>query len=195
MKIGILGGTFDPPHLGHLWLARTARQQLALDEVYLMPAAQNPLKRFKADAAPKHRLAMVEAMVKGEEGLAVSDAELTRGGPSYAVDTLDEFQMVMPGDYWFIMGADALASVEQWKNPAKLSRLCRLAVALRPPTTETQLLARIPELFKDKVNLVHMAPTEISATEIRERASRNLSLGGYVAPPVAAYIQKHKLYL
>ncbi|RYG37350.1 nicotinate (nicotinamide) nucleotide adenylyltransferase [bacterium] len=194
MKIGILGGTFDPPHLGHLWLARTARQQLGLDEVYLMPTSQNPLKRFQATAGPKHRMAMVQAMIEGEPGLASSDAELTRGGPSYTVDTLEEFQMVRPADYWFIMGADGLATLENWKSPQKLARLCRIAVALRPPMTESQLLVRIPELFKDRFDLVHMAPTEISATEVRDRAFRHLSLGGYVTPAVAAYIQKHKLY-
>ncbi|RYG45989.1 nicotinate (nicotinamide) nucleotide adenylyltransferase [bacterium] len=194
MRIGILGGSFDPPHRGHLRLARAAQSALELDEVIFLPAARNPLKPSRTTASADDRLEMVKLLIHGESAFSVSDMELTRGGMSYTVDTLGELHMVRPAEYWFIMGADGLATLENWKNPNRLAKLCRLAIALRPPMTESQLLVRIPELFKDRFDLVRMAPTEISATEVRDRASRNLSLGGYVSPAVAAYIQKHKLY-
>ena len=110
MKTGVLGGTFDPPHYGHLELAKAAKAQLGLDEVMFVPANRNPLKTRKT-ASAKHRLRMVELEIEDEEGLSVSDIEITRGGPSYAVDTLEELKMVRPGEYWFIVGADALETL------------------------------------------------------------------------------------
>src|SRR4051794_25149699 len=103
MKIGILGGTFDPPHTGHLSVARAALEQLELDEVLFLPASRNPLKSRKVVTPAKHRLGMVEALVRNEEKMAVSDMELTRGGISYTVDTLGELHMVQPAEYWFLM--------------------------------------------------------------------------------------------
>src|ERR1700722_59500 len=108
MRIGVLGGTFDPPHLGHLALARAALRQLELDEVLFLPANRNPLKTGKGGTPAKHRLAMIDLMLKNEPTMAYSDMEITRGGPSYAVDTLNELHAVRPAEYWFLMGADSL---------------------------------------------------------------------------------------
>ena len=98
MKYGVLGGTFDPPHLGHLEMAQAARAALGLDEVVIVPANRNPLKTRQASPA-KHRLKMCSLMAAGEEGLTVSDVEITRRGPSYAVDTIEELRMARPGEY------------------------------------------------------------------------------------------------
>src|ERR1041384_5745403 len=102
MKIGILGGTFDPPHNGHLAFAEAAVQTLELDEVLFIPANRNPLKPEKRQASAKDRLEMVRLMVEGKPQMAVSDIEIRRGGPSYAVETLDELHFVSPAEYWFL---------------------------------------------------------------------------------------------
>lgn len=194
MKIGILGGTFDPPHAGHLALAQSALQQLGLDEIIFLPANRNPLKSTKASVSGKHRVGMVEALIRHESQLAVSDMEITRGGTSYTVDTLGELMMVRPAEYWFLMGADALKGLPDWKNPQRLMRLCRLGVAVRPPMSEGDVLARIPEEFKEKVDLIRMSPMDVSSTDIRDRLQRNRSVSPQVPNDVLKYIHTHQLY-
>ena len=193
MRIGILGGTFDPPHAAHLALAHAAIEQLSLDEVIFMPVARNPLKH-KAIATAKQRMAMVEALLANEKQMAVSNLEIVRGGKSYAVDTLEELQVAQPAEYWFIVGADALKDLKDWKNPDRLLKLCRLAVAVRPPQTEADVRARIPEEYKDRIDLVHMPPMEIASFDIRDRIAREKTLGTMVPEPVLRYIRQNELY-
>lgn len=194
MKIGILGGTFDPPHAGHLALARAALAELQLDEIIFLPAHRNPLKTRKVTTSGKHRLGMVEALIRNEPQMAVSDMELTRGGVSYTVDTLGELQMVRPAEYWFLMGADALKGLPEWRNPQRLMKLCRLGVAIRPPMTDGDLAARVPEAFKDKVDIVHMPPMDVSSTDLRDKLSRNANTNPHLTADVLKYISTHQLY-
>lgn len=194
MKIGILGGTFDPPHAGHLALAHAALDQLGLEEIIFLPANRNPLKTNKAFASGKHRVGMVEALIRQDSRLAVSDMEITRGGTSYSVDTLGELHMVRPAEYWFLMGADALKGLGDWKNPQRLMRLCRLGVAIRPPMSEGDVIARIPEEYKDKVDLIRMSPMDVSSTDLRDRLKRNRSVSPSVPSDVLKYIHTHQLY-
>src|SRR4051812_6215204 len=177
MRIGILGGTFDPPHAGHLALAGQAIEELQRDELLTPPAARNPLKRVTNSPA-KHRLEMVRRMVEGEPKMAVSDIEISRGGVSYMVETLMELQMVKPGEYWIILGADTVRSFEKWKNPAKILKLCRLGVAIRPPMNETDVTARLTPEVRERIDMIHMKPIDISATTIRDKVSKgaNISL-------------------
>src|SRR5688572_22898053 len=148
MRIGILGGTFDPPHSGHLTFAQAALETLDLDEVIFMPAHRNPQKRNRSVASARQRLDMVRRLVGSHPNLSVSDLEITRGGPSYSVETMAELQHARPAEYWFLVGADALKGFPTWKQPQRLMKMCRLGVALRPPTTKMQVLASIPEEFK-----------------------------------------------
>lgn len=193
MKIGILGGTFDPPHVGHLALARAALEHLELDEVIFMPVAKNPLKH-KSIASTKKRLEMVELLLESESRMAVSNLEIVRGGQSYAVDTLEELSVAQPADYWFIVGADVLKDLNQWKNVDRLLKLCRLAVAIRPPQTEVDVKARIPEEFRDRVDLIQMEGMDVASFEIRDRLARNKPLGTMVPEPVLEYIRQNELY-
>jgi nicotinate-nucleotide adenylyltransferase len=194
MRIGIFGGTFDPPHSGHLALARAAIDQLQLDELIFLPANKNPLKKSASQTPAKHRLAMVQKMIESEEKMAVSDMEITRGGVSYSVDTLGELQMVRPAEYWFIMGADAVKGLPDWRNPQRLMKLCRLAVAVRPPETAETVMMRVPAEFRDKTDVITMSPMDISSTDIRNRIERGLPVTAWVAPGVAKFIQENKLY-
>lgn len=194
MRIGILGGTFDPPHIGHLELARAARDQLQLDEVIFLPAYRNPLKRVKS-APAKQRLEMVQRMVADEPKMSVSDIEISRGGASYMVETLMELQMVKPGDYWLLLGSDALKGFEQWKNPHKIVKLCRLGVVLRPPTVESEVTGRLGPDLKDRVDLVPMKQVDMSATEVRDRLSKRSKLvAPFLSPAVLQYIKQNHLY-
>lgn len=193
MRIGILGGTFDPPHLGHLHLAEAALKQLALDEVILMPANRNPQKEA-AVASGKHRLAMAKLIVSGNDKLAVSDLEITRGGPSYAVDTLSELHMAKHADYWFLVGSDALKGLPDWKQPQRLVRMCRLGVVLRGTMIESQALASIPEDYRPYVDIIRMDRVDISGTELRKRLAEGLAVAPWITPEVIQYIRENGLY-
>jgi nicotinate-nucleotide adenylyltransferase len=188
-----LGGTFDPPHEGHLAIARAAISQLELDEIIFMPVARNPLKR-KPIATGKQRLAMTKLLLEDEPKVAISDLELSRGGKSYAVDTLEELQAAQPADYWFIVGADALKDLDKWKQLDRLLKLTRLAVAVRPPLTETQVVSRIPERIRDLVDLVKMSPVDIASFDIRDRLARQKPVAPLLPDRVIDYIRQNDLY-
>jgi len=194
MRIGVLGGTFDPPHSGHLALAEAAVKQLELDDLLFIPANRNPLKSLKTSTPAKHRMAMIERLIENQPQMACTDMEITRGGPSYTVDTLSELQMVRPGEYWFIMGADALRGLANWKSPARLMKMCRLGVAVRPPLIVADVLVKLPEDFKGKVDIIHMPSLDISSSELRNRLHRGQTVDNRISPEVLQYIHTHKLY-
>jgi nicotinate-nucleotide adenylyltransferase len=194
MKIGILGGTFDPPHYGHLRVAEAAIESLQLDEIILLPASTNPFKQGRRATPAKQRLEMTQLLTKHHPKIAISDMEMTRGGVSYTVDTLGELQMVHPGEYWFILGADSLKSFPDWKNPHRILRLCRLAAAVRPPATKEEMLRGFPSEFIDKLDWLEIEPTDISSTQIREKIVKGHSIDRLTTPEVVDYIKKNKLY-
>ncbi len=193
MRIGILGGTFDPPHFGHMTLAKAAQETLGLDEIIWMPAFQNPLKNKRATPA-KHRLEMVRLAVAGESSMAVSDLEISRRGLSYAVDTLSELQYVNPAEYWFIVGADSLKTLEKWKQPERLLKMCRIAAAMRPPINVDETLLLLHPDLRPMIDLIEMKPLECSATDIRDNLAKGRSIERWVSKPVIKYIEEHKLY-
>jgi nicotinate-nucleotide adenylyltransferase len=196
MRIGILGGTFDPPHLGHLAVAKAALEQLQLDEVMFMPANRNPLKTRRVETSADDRLGMIEAMVRGadESRLSLSDLEITRGGPSYAVDTLSELHMARPADYWFLLGSDALRTIGEWKQPHRLMKLCRLGVVMREKDTDDQIIARIPEEYRASVDLIRMPTVDVSSTDVRDLLSRRKPVNLLIPSEVLKYIHIHRLY-
>jgi len=194
MRIGILGGTFDPPHSGHLALAEAALEQLELDEVLFIPTNRNPLKKARTGMAAKHRIAMVDRLIKGKPQMAYTDMEITRGGASFSVDTISELQMVRQADYWFIMGADALRGLPEWKSPQRLMRMCRLAVAVRPPLIVADVLVKLPEEYKGKVDVIKMSALDISSSELRDRLHTGQSVASWISPEIQQYIETHKLY-
>lgn len=194
MRIGILGGTFDPPHFGHLKLAQTAIEALELDEVILVPAQRNPLKKGKRQASARDRLAMVRLLIESEPKMSVSDIEIARGGPSYMVETLEELQYVRPGEYWLLMGSDTALGFDSWKQPGKILKICRIGLAVRPPENAETLLNRLGERLREAVDLIPMPPLDISASEIRLRVDSKRPVHGQLPPNVLQYIRDHKLY-
>lgn len=194
MKFGILGGTFDPPHLGHLELARAAQAHLSLDVVMFVPANKNPLKKNKSTTAARHRLKMVAAMLEDEPTMLVSDVEISRGGPSYMVETLADLQHAMPGDYWLILGSDSLAQIHEWYQVDQLLRTTRLAVATRPGSEFESKMDRLSSMVSRQLDVIPMEPRAISATEIRAELAKGQLPDGILHPRVQLYIQEHGLY-
>lgn len=197
MNIGILGGTFDPVHSGHLALAAAARDHFALHTVLFVPAGQ-PWRKTRTITAPAHRLAMLELAIAGDDTLGISDIELRRSGPTYTADTLDALAGERLDDaFWFILGADALADLPHWKEPDRIVRHAVIAVAARTgldiDREIRRTIAAVPALA-GRIEPFPMPPWNHSSTEIRARAARAESLAGLVPPAVEAYITQHRLY-
>ncbi|MBS1705049.1 MAG: nicotinate (nicotinamide) nucleotide adenylyltransferase [Armatimonadetes bacterium] len=193
-KVGILGGTFDPPHLGHLAMAEAAAEQLGLDEVLFIPASQNPLKFRKSLTPAKERMEMVSLLIEGHPNFAVSDIEITRGEKSFAVDTLTELHFGIPAHYWFILGSDSLKTIYDWKQPDRLAKLTRFAAIIRPPDTRDDALRDVPDYIQEVVDFISMDPTKASSTEIRRAIAEGKSFEHWLSEPVANYIRKNRLY-
>jgi nicotinate-nucleotide adenylyltransferase len=207
MRIGILGGTFDPVHNGHLDVARAASRALALDEVWLMPCRVPP-HRTAPHAAAAHRFAMAALATSAAPHWLVSDLEMTGDAPSYTVDTIDRLAgrgADMSGVF-VITGADAFAAIDTWRAfPALLDR-CHFAVVSRPEQGAGALRDRLPALAARMVTmpaeipshaaiLLIDAPTApVSSTQVRQRVAAGEAIADLVPAPVDAYISKHRLY-
>ncbi len=186
MKLGILGGSFNPIHHGHLIVATRAAEALGLDRVLFIPTALSPLKGTQELAPARDRLAMVRAAVRGNPLLSASDAETRRGGTSYTIDTLKAIRERHPGGIYLILGADAARLLPQWRSIDEVKRLATLVTVARPghspgPKMPKHLTVEVPLL-------------EISSSEIRARARRGLSIRYLVPDAVERYIRRKKLY-
>ncbi len=200
MNIGVLGGTFDPIHMGHLIIAEEVRARLDLDEVLFVPAGQPWLKLNNANAIspPRHRLEMARLAIAGEPAFKLSTMEIDRPGPSYTVDTMAELsgQVGAEGKLYFILGWDNLNQLPKWHQPLRLVELCRLVpvrrVGFASPDLDS-LEAAVPGLSQSLV-MLDTPQIEISSSEIRQRVARGLSIHQLVPEPVERYIIEHKLY-
>jgi nicotinate-nucleotide adenylyltransferase len=189
VKVGILGGSFDPIHLGHLRAAENAREALGLHEVLFIPAGQPPHKRESGLSPARDRLAMVTLATAGNPAFLPSDAELLREGPSYTADTLKALRAERPGDDLFlVVGSDTLPEMSGWYEPERLFALCTVAVAGRPGTSS----ARPPA--GAKVVELPGPGLEVSATDVRRRVREGKSVRYLVPDAVAEYIAKRGLY-
>jgi nicotinate-nucleotide adenylyltransferase len=203
-SIGILGGTFNPPHVGHLALARHARTQLGLQRVLLMPANSSPHKRRDQDPGAAHRLRMCELATAADEGLSACALELERPAPSYTVETLEQLRAKHPERRWtFIAGADVAATLPSWRRPRELLELARLAVATRPGSScehvslalAALLGAAAPEReLARRVSFIEMPAVDVSSSQVRERLARGEPVDELVGPRVARYIAEQRLY-
>ncbi len=193
----MLGGTFNPPHLGHLELARHARDELALDELLLVPARLPPHKSDERDPGAGHRLAMCRLALEGEPLMSVSLLELERDGPSYTVDTLTAIHESRPGSQvTLILGADIAATLASWHEPHALLELADLAVAARGGSARAGVLDAVRALDRpaEAVTFLEMEPVEISSSAVRERVRDHLPVQELIGPAVARYISEHGLY-
>ena len=199
-RIGILGGTFDPPHLGHLLIAETARVALDLESVIFLPAGEPWLKSGQRITPAAHRLKMVRLAVADNPDFCVSDCELRRRGATYTVDTLRELRRRFSADteLYFIVGSDVLTQFHRWKEPEAILELCRLAVIERPGGPEGGIAA-LRESFPNALNagaVVSVAGPRVdfSASELRRVLAAGQSTRYQIPDAVALYILENRLY-
>jgi len=191
VRLGIFGGSFDPPHVGHLLVAEDACDALELDRLVFVPAATQPLKVGRVAADATQRLAMVRLMAEGNPRFEVSSAEVDRSGLSFTVETLTHFAAEYPGaERFFLVGADVLASFARWREPARVLELATLVVLQR-----VDAATQLPEGL-NAAAMKHVATrrVDVSSTEVRERARQGRSIRGFVTDNVAAYIASNGLY-
>jgi nicotinate-nucleotide adenylyltransferase len=211
-NIGLLGGTFNPIHLGHLRAAEEAREILALDKIYFIPSAMPPHKDSSSLALPHHRLKMVELAIRGNHFFETSDVELKRSGPSYSIDTLEFFVSNFPeSELYFILGVDLFFEIHTWKKHKMLFELSNFAVITRPGFPEA---ISIPLALKNDFRyykneeivifylhksskilaLLQIQGIHVSSTQIRDLTNKNKTIKYLVPKEVEVYILENKLY-
>ena len=188
MRLGILGGTFDPPHVGHLLAAVDAVERLTLDRLVLVPAATQPLKTGLVRATAEHRLAMTRLLVDADERFEVDAMEIERAGLSFSVDTLAAFAERHPtAERFFLVGADVLRTFDRWREPDRVLELATLVVLTRDDGKDEMAIPAAARRLPTR-------RIDVSSTEIRARVAAGRSLRGFVPDAVATYIAEHRLY-
>ena len=198
-KVGIMGGTFNPIHFGHLILAETAYEEIGLDRILFIPSKNPPHKDSTEVISEEHRLKMVELAVQGNPHFQLSTIELDREGTTYTVDTLAQLTKENPNtDYYFIMGADSLIKLETWKNCQGVLDLCTVVVAGRDDLKTEDIQLKI-QYYKDKygarIITLNMPSYELSSGFLRDRISKGKSIQYYVPEKVKDYILSNFLYM
>lgn len=196
MNIGVLGGTFDPIHIGHLIVAEEARIKLGLAEVLFVPAGEPWLKQDRDITPAVHRVEMVRRAIADNPAFKLSTLEVDRSGPSYTVDTLEALQDQLSSEtsLFFILGRDTLAELPFWKEPRKVIQLCQLVV---PPRLGSRNLRHLEEAIpglRERVIQLDMPVIGISSSGIRQRIARGLSIRYLVPPGVEEYIVEQGVY-
>jgi len=196
--IGILGGTFDPVHLGHLRAAEVARDRLGLSGVLFVPNRTPPHKPGQAVTAPADRMAMLELAIAGHPEYAITDLELHRTGPSYSYDTIQTLRHEHPDwQLYFILGADGFVDLRTWHRWDELLRLCCFAIVSRPGYDRRlveEMLADLGPDLAEQVVYLEAPGVDVASSRIRELVGRGEPLTGLVLESVAAYIYQHGLY-
>ena len=191
MRIGVFGGTFDPPHVGHLLLASDAREALDLDRLIFVPAATQPFKAHTPPiASARDRLEMVRLAVADDANYTIDDTEIDRKGLSFTVDTLEQLSRKNPGAKLFLLlGEDTLAGIDGWRNPGRIRELATLAVMRRSGSEGPAVTA-----IAAGVTTVSARRVDVSSTEIRERLRAGKSIKGFVPESVERFIEARGLY-
>jgi nicotinate-nucleotide adenylyltransferase len=200
MRLGILGGSFDPVHFGHLLLAETCREQCRLDEVRFLPASTAPHKRQQLAAPAKHRLTMLELALAGNPAMVVSALEIDRGGVSYTVDTLREIRRrESDAELFLLMGADSLLDLPTWYQAEEICQLAVPVVARRPGTAPPDLSVLSDLVSPDRLALIRECQVEsplidLGSTDIRQQVAAGRSIRYRVPRAVEKYIETNELY-
>jgi nicotinate-nucleotide adenylyltransferase len=195
-RVGILGGAFNPPHLGHLVCAQEARLQLGLERVTLVPVGDPPHRELEEDPGPEARLELTELAAAGDPHLSVSTIELDRPGPSYTADTLAALRGASPEDELvLILGGDQAAALPFWHQPERVLELAEVAAVERVNWPREEIVRSLDGLAgADRLHFVHMPLIEISSSDLRRRAAAGLPLRYLVPGPVEALIAERGLY-
>ncbi len=198
LRVGVLGGSFDPPHIGHLILAEEARDQLGLDKVLFAPAGQQPLKQGQKVTAAEDRVRMTELAIADNPSFELSRGDVDRPGPHYTVDLIAIIAAQLPlhAEVYFLMGFDSLRDLPKWREPEKLIRIAQLVALTRPdvPIDWDALESALPGV-RERVRLLDMPELEIASRDLRERVRTGRSIRYMVTDAVRAYIEEKSLYL
>jgi nicotinate-nucleotide adenylyltransferase len=190
MKIGLFGGSFDPVHNGHLLIARAAREELALDRMVFIPAAQSPFKPESAPAPATARLRLLRLALAGDATSEIDELEINRGGVSYTVDTLRHYAGRFPGaELFYLIGADQAAQLSNWREPVELARLAKFVVAPRPGERPPAL----PAPFQG--HALRGFPLAVASSELKARVKAGLPITHLTPAAVAEAIAINRLYL
>jgi nicotinate-nucleotide adenylyltransferase len=190
MKLGIYGGSFDPIHLGHLLVAQAAMEELGLDRLFFIPAAQSPFKPETKPASDTVRLQLLRLALAGKANCEIDEQEIRRGGISYSVDTLRAYAEKFPGaQLFYLIGADNAAKLNAWREPAELARLAEFVTVPRPGGAE----AIFPPPFRGRA--LKGFPFGVSSSEIRARVKTGLPIENLVPPAVAEAIRVDRFYV
>lgn len=194
-SVGVLGGAFNPPHLGHLVLAQEAIAGLELDRLVAVPTGEAPHKRIEPEPGAELRLEMARLAFGPLERVTVSDIEISREGPSYAYRTLELLADELPGSQLtFVMGADVAAGLESWRRPERVLELARIAIAARPGVDSSVLDGVLERLGGQPAETVEMPPIGVSSTMVRERVASGRPIRWLVPEPVAGLIGERGIY-
>ena len=196
-RVGLLGGTFNPPHVAHLVCAQEAHVQLGLDRVLLVPAGVPPHKEVETEPGVEHRIAMCEAAVAGDPRLGVSRADADRDGPAYTVDLLRALTAAAPADeLTFVVGGDMAFSLPSWREPEAVLALARLAVAEREGVRRADIAERLSTLAgaAERIDFFEMPRIDVSSSMLRRRAAAGAPLRYLTPDAVAAYVEREGLY-
>lgn len=192
-KIGIMGGTFDPIHIGHLIAAEQARASCGLDEVWFIPTYGSPLKVNQPSASGEQRFEMVCESIQGHSAFRALDIELKRGGVSYSYDTVKELMRLYPEcEFAYIIGSDRIHDLPQWHKIEQLAKLITFIGLERP--SEPLESVNLPAFLNDRLTLVSMPPIGISSTDIRSKLASGSSIRYFVSEEVYRYIRRYGLY-
>ena len=203
VRVALMGGTFDPPHIGHFLAASDAFDQLQLDRLFFVPTATQPLKQHQVSSPANHRLRMVQLMVEGDTRFEVDEIEIKRMGLSFTVDTLGEYAGRFPdAERFFLLGVDAFALLDQWRDAPRVVSLAHLVVLTRStdgtdgvdPRTVTEKVRQIGGSQALAPRVLDTRRVDVSSTEIRERVRAGRSIRGYVSDAVGRYIENNGLY-
>lgn len=195
MRVGILGGVFNPPHIGHLVCAQEAHAQLELDKVLLVPAGEAPHRKVEQEPGAEVRLEMCRRAAAGDERLEASDVEVQRAGPSYTVETLRALGGAPDGEHVLILGADQATALPGWKEPEEVLRLATVAVAEREGVAREDVEGAIGDLAgADRVRFFDMPRIEVSSTLVRSRVASGLPIRYLVPDAVADMVAERGLY-
>lgn len=198
MNIGVLGGTFDPIHIGHLIIAEEARLRLGLSQVIFVPAGEPWLKEHRIISSGEHRLEMIRLAIASNPFFRASTVDLERPGPSYTVDTLTDLRRELgeEAELYFILGLDALAELPTWREPERIVQVCHLVAARRSEARDLDLesLERSIPGISHRVIILDNPLIDMSSSEIRERVAAGLPITDLVSEAVARYITERRLY-
>jgi nicotinate-nucleotide adenylyltransferase len=194
-RLGVMGGTFDPIHYGHLVIAEEARQAFGLDRVDFVTSADPPHKQGEPISPAEHRYAMTVLATASNPCFRASRREIERRGPSYSITTIQEYQRDEPGaELFFITGADAILEILTWHRADEAIRLCTFVAATRPGYDLEKLDRILPPGYRAQIRTISVPGVDVSSTQLRERVCQGRSIQYLVPEPVVTYIAKHELY-